>query len=48
MNNIENKIKEEFKNREISPNISSWDKLNFKLHSTQEKKKIKSLFILEL
>ena len=48
MNNIENKIKEEFKNREINPNTNSWDKLNFKLNSTQEKKDNKKLIYFRI
>ena len=48
MNNIENKIKEEFKNREINPSVNSWDKLNSKLNSTQEKEENKKLIYFRI
>ncbi len=45
-NNIENKIKKEFKNREIKPSNNAWEVLNAQLEVTTTKKENKKLKFL--
>ncbi len=48
MNNIENKIKNEFNNRTIEPSVNSWNVLNLKLKSVEKTKKNKKYFYFKI
>lgn len=48
MNNIEQKIKEEFDTREFMPNADSWDKLNSKLNKENKKENKKRFFYYKI
>jgi len=48
MNNIEEKIKKEFQQREIQPSIIAWDKLADRLDQSESKKKNKLVFMLKI
>ena len=47
MNNIENKIKKEFQQREIQPSKQSWENLAYMLDSTKEKKSKKGIIFFK-
>lgn len=48
MNNIEQKIKKEFQQREIQPSIASWDKLVTKLEDNKSKKKHRLVYFIRI
>lgn len=48
MNNIEDKIKKEFQQREIQPSIAAWDNLSKKLDSVEESKSKKEFIFFKI